>query len=131
MLDKRENIKILNLDSFFLMLILALGLLIYHNTNNNPFDRNKNSSATEISLNQSSGTFCSGLRLQVFQKTWIYNKDNFKLSSFVKNQFLENKKVDQKISLLQSIRNRIEGIPTPLFQYHLCPTERDELPLLS
>jgi hypothetical protein len=131
MLDKRENIKIINLDSIFLMLILVLGLIIYHNTNNNFSDRNKNSSVTEISLNKSIGTFCSGLRLQAIQKTWISNKDIFKLLSIDNNQFLENKKVDQRISLLQNIRNRTEKIQTLFSRYHLFPTERDEVPILS
>jgi hypothetical protein len=131
MLDERENIKIINLDSIFLMLILVLGLIIYHNTNNNSSDRNKNSSVTELSLNQSTGTFCSGLKLQAFQKNWISNKNIFKLLSVDNNQFLENKKADQIISLLQNIRNRTEKIQTSFFRYHLFPTERDEVPILS
>ena len=131
MLNKRENIRIVNLDSIFLIIILALGLLIYHNTNSNISDKNKNSSTTEISLNQSSATFFPGIRLQAFQKTWIYNKDNYKLLSFAKNQFTENKKAVQKIFLLQNIRKNTERIPISFFRYHLFPTERDELPLLS
>lgn len=131
MSDKRENIKIKNLDSVFLMLFLVLGLIIYCNINNNSSDRNIYSSVTEISLNQSFGTFCSGLSLHAFQKTWISSKDIFKLLSIDKNQFLENKKVDQIISLLQNIRNRTEKIQTSFFRYHLFPSERDEVPILS
>jgi hypothetical protein len=131
MLDKKENIEILNLNSIFLILILVLGLIIYHNTNNNSSDRNINSGAIEIYLNQSIGTFCSGLRLQVFQKIWIYNKDVFKFLSSDKNQFFENKKTDQIISLLQDICNRTKKIQTSFFLYHLFPTERDEVPILS
>lgn len=131
MLDKKENIKIINLDSIFLILILVLGLIIYHNANSNSSERNKNSDATEISLNQSIGTLCSGLRLQVFQKIWIYNKDVFKILSIDNNQFFENKKTDQIIVLLQDIRNRTEKIQTSFFLNHLFPTERDEVPILS
>jgi hypothetical protein len=131
MLDKRENTRIINLDSILLMLILSLGLLIYHNTYNNNSDRNKNSAATESSVNQNSATFCSGIRLQTFQKIRISNIEIFKIFSFARIQFLENRKVDQKISLLQNIRIKTERIPISIFRYHLFPAEKDELPLLS
>ena len=131
MFSKRENIKISNLDSIFLMLILVLGLIIYHNTNNKSSERNNKSNTFEISLNQSNGTFCSGLRLQFFQKSRISNKDIFKFLSIDKNPFLENKKADQQITLLQNIRNRAEEIQTSFFQNHLFPSERDEVPILS
>jgi hypothetical protein len=131
MLDRRENIRIISLDSIFLMLILVIGLIIYHNTNNNFSDSNKKSGGTEIFLNQSIGTVGSGLRLQVFQITWIYNKDVFKLLSINKNQFLENKKTEQIITLFQNIRNKTEKIQTSFFQYQLFLTESDEVPILS
>ena len=131
MSDKRENIIIVNLDSFFMMLILALGLLMYHNTIRDSSDRNKNSAATQTSLNQSNGTFCAGIRLPAFQLTWISDKSNFKLLTLNRNQFSENKKADQKISVLTNIRNRTERIQTSFIRYHLFPIERDELPLLS
>jgi len=131
MLDRNENIRIVNLDSIFLIVILAVGLLISHNTYSNHSDRTKNSSTTEISINQSSATVIPVIRLHAFQKTLYYKNDFFKLSSFTKNQFTENKQVDQKISLLKIIRNGTQRIPISLFRYHLFPTERDEIPLLS
>jgi hypothetical protein len=131
MLDRKQNIRIVNLDSIILIVILTLGLLIYHNSYSNHSDREKNSCKTEISIDQSCATIISVIRLQAFQKTWIYDKDFFNLLSFTKNQFIENKQVDQKISLLKNIRNSTERIPISFFQCHLFPTERDELPLLS
>lgn len=130
MSEKRENIRINNADSIILTLILLV-IIICHNTNINSSDRNRNPSATEISVNQSIGTFCSGLRIQVFQKIWISNKDIFKLLSINNIQFLDNKKADQLIALLQTFRNRTEKIQTSFYLYHLFPTERDEVPILS
>jgi hypothetical protein len=131
MSDRRENIKTVNLDSIFLMLILVIGLIIYHDTNNNSSASNEKSSASEIFKNQSIGLFCAGLRLQVFQKTWIYNKDVFKLLSIYNYQFLESKKTEQIITLLRNIRNKTEKIQPSFIRYHLFPVERDEFPILS
>jgi hypothetical protein len=131
MSDNRENIRIVSPVSYFLMIILALGLLIFHNTRDNPPDKQKNPTETELSFNQSSGTFSSGIQLQFFQKTRISDSYNFKLLSFTRIQFLENKKTDQKITLFYNIRKRIDIIPTSFLPFHLFPAEKDELPLLS
>jgi hypothetical protein len=109
---------------------LVLGLIIYYNTNNNP-ERNHNSSLTETSLIRSSAAPYCGTNLQAFQKNQISTRENFKFLSPVVNQFLENKKTDQKILILQNIQKITETNSTSFFQYHIFPTERDELPLLS
>jgi hypothetical protein len=131
MSDNRENIRIVSPVSYLLMIILALGLLIFHNTRNNPPVRQKNQTETELSLNQSSGTFNSGIQLQFFQKNRISDSDNFKLLSYTRIQFLENKKTDQKITHLHNIRKKFDITPTSFIRFHLFPTEKDELPLLS
>jgi hypothetical protein len=128
---KGENIRIVNLDSFILMLIMVLGLLVYNSTDTNHTDRNKNLASTEISLSQSSATFCSGIQLQVLQKTWISFKDSFKLLSYSSKQYMENKKAEQKISLIQTIRENTKSIPILSTRFHLFPSESDDLPILS
>ena len=130
MLDKRENTRAIIFDSFFLMIILFLGLLVYQNKDYYTSDSNKNSTPTETSLIQSKATVCPGIQIQYFQKSWISNKDNFKLLTFDKTQFLDNKKVDQKIILLENIRKNSMRFPISFIQY-LFPHERDEIPLLS
>ena len=131
MLDRRENIRTINFNSFFLMIILVLGLLVSHNKGSNPSNRNNNSTQTETSLNQSNGTVCTGIQIQCFQRIWISNKDNFKDLSFDKTQFLDNKKADQKIILFENIRKSSIRFPISFFIYHMFPHERDELPVLS
>jgi len=132
MSDKRENIRITNIDSFFLILIFILGFLIYHNTNDNISVRNKKSVATETSLSQkSTGILIPGIKLQAFHKIRISDKSNFKLLSCARIQFLENKRTIQVLSLLQITRNKSEWIPVKIFRHNLFQIERDEIPLLS
>lgn len=131
MLDEREDIRIISLDSFFLMMFLFIVLLAFNKTDYNTSDRNNNSPSTEISLIQSNATVCTGIQIQCYQKNWISNKDHFKLLPFEKTQFLDNKKVNQKIILLENIRKSSIRFPISFLQFHLFPHERDELPVLS
>ncbi|MGE5457153.1 MAG: hypothetical protein ACM3RX_02240 [Methanococcaceae archaeon] len=129
--DKRENIKIINVDSIILMLILVFGLIICNNSNNNSSVRKRNSVLTELQVTQITGTSCRGLRLQVFQKIFNSDKDIFKLLSIKKCQIHDNKKADQLIALLQTVMNRTEKIQISYFLYHLFPAEKDDVPILS
>jgi hypothetical protein len=131
MSGNREDIRRGNLDSIFLMLILTLGLMISINVNKNNSANHKKSSATEISLNQSSATLCSGIPFPDLLKTLLQNNDSFRPLLFSLNQFLENKKTDHKISLSKNIWERSKRIPVLFSQYHLFPGEKEELPFLS
>lgn len=131
MTDNKENIRIVNPESILLMVVLALGLIIYHNSYNNYQDNKKNSIASENIFSQNTATICPGVRLIAFQKILFCDKNNFRLLCRVKNQFLENRKADRKISLLQDIRENTERIPISFFLYHLFPSEKDEFPHLG
>ena len=131
MLNNKENIRIIPVDSVLSILVLFLGLFIYNNSFSNPPERNKNSVTTDITISQNLAVCCSGIQLQFFQKSWICNKDNFRFLSFYMDPVLENRITDHKISLLQNIRNNTVQIPNSIFQYHLFPAEKDELPVLG
>jgi hypothetical protein len=129
--DKRENIRIINLDSFLLMIILFFGLLAVQTTVFNITDNKNDTNPKETSVIQGNVAVCPEIQINCFQKIWIYNTGNFKLLSFDKTQFPDNKKTDQKISLLENIRKKSVKFPIPFFHYHLFPQEKDELPALS
>jgi hypothetical protein len=131
MSDGRENIRIISFDSILLILILFFGLLAFQNTDYNTSYRNNSSGPDEISLAQSNATICAGITIQSFQKSWISNKDNFRLLSFEKTQFLDNIKTDQSIILFENIRKSSIRFPISFLQNHLFPRERDDLPVLS
>jgi len=113
------------------MLILVSGFIIFHYTNYIPSSLNKTPVREEISIIQNNATVCTGIQIDCFQKIWISNKDNFKLLTFDKTQYLGNKKTDQKITLLENTQKKSIRIQNIFLQYHLFPCERDELPVLG
>jgi hypothetical protein len=131
MLNTRENIRIINFDSIILLSILFFGLLIYNNPVRNSTKLNRNPVSTFMSVSENSAVSSACIRLQIFQKTWISNKDNFNLLAFNRNPLSENKKTGIKISQLQNLRRNSYRIPLFIFRYHLFPAEMDEPPLLS
>jgi hypothetical protein len=131
MSDRRENIRFISPDSFFLMSILFLGFLAFQPSFCITSNSNNNSGPEEISLSQSTATISIGIPICCFQKSWISNKDNFKLLSFEKTQFLDNNKTDQRIILIENIRKSTIKFPFSFLQNRHFPQERDELPALS
>jgi hypothetical protein len=131
MFDSRETSKTINPDLFLLMVILSFGLLIYHNAYGDSSDRLKKSDATEISHNQIEVSFCSGRLLHAFQKSCVFIKDYVKYFPSAKNQFLQNKNVNQKVSFLQKFRKKTRRVKIYIFKYHNIQFEADELPLLG
>lgn len=131
MLYTGKNIRIINFDSIIVILILFFGLLIYSNSSQSTTERKRNPVSTYVSVSENSAVSSSCIRLQVFQKTWISNKDNFNLLAFNRNQVSENKKTGIKVSHLQTIRESSHKIPLFILRYHLFPPETDEPPHLS
>ena len=131
MSEKRENIRTINLQSFVLMLILVSGFIIFHYNNYIPSSFSNTPVTEGISIIQNNATVCQGIQTDLFQKIWISNKDNFKLLTFDETQYLENKRTDQKITLLENIRKNSIEIPDLYLRYYLFSSERDELPILG
>jgi hypothetical protein len=131
MLDNRDNTRIINADSIFLILIVSFGLLIFNSYFNNLSSAKKIPFSPEISIIQKSAIYSPVYRVQVFQKNFISGKDDFFLLSFIMDPLHEDKKVNQKISSLQIIWEKSKNIPFYIFHCHLFPVDRDVVPLLS
>lgn len=131
MLETRENIRFVNLDSILVILILVFGLLIYGNSDGNKADKNRKPDTHSIIARDNTAITSSFLRLQVFQKTSISNKDNFNLLAFNRNPLYEDRRNTLKVSNLVSIRQNSNRIPQFLLRYHLFPVETDDPPVLS
>ena len=131
MLDTRENIRNFHFDAIIILVIVFFGLLFYNNSfsNTNELDRKPVSTYIAVSDNNSIAGPC--IRLQVFQKTWILNKDNFNLLAFNSNPLSENRKTNLKVYHLLIIRQNSYKIPQFILRYHLFPAEMDEPPHLS
>src|SRR5665647_3860783 len=82
MSDTRENIRFVNFDSIIVILILLFGVLIYNNSGGNTVDRSRKPVSNIISVSENTAVSGSFMRLQVFKKTWISNKDNFDTVSY-------------------------------------------------
>jgi hypothetical protein len=131
MLNTRENIRIVNFDSIILFSVIFFGLFIYINSFRSSAELNRNPVSINLSISQNSAVSGPCLRLQIFQKTWISNKDNFELLAFNRNPLSEDKKTGIRITYLQNIRQNLHRIPQFIFRYHLFPAEMEEPPLLS
>lgn len=131
MLSSRENLRFVNFDSVVVILMLLFGVLVYSNSGKNITNQNRKPVSNIISVSENtaiSGTF---IRLQVFKKTWISNKDNFDILAFNRNPLSENRKATLKVSNLETKSRSSNKIPQFLLRYHLFPPDTDEPPLLS
>lgn len=122
--------KYINLASLFGIIILLCGIIISHNADNKHSDKNEKTPVEKSAL-QCNATICIGIQIDNFQRRCIYNKDKFRMLTFFETQFLENKKVDLKIILLELLRKISLNNPFTFIQYHLSPQRVDELPVLS
>lgn len=131
MIEKRENNRIVNLDAILVVLILFCSLLIFNNSLKvNDGLKNKPVSVC-LSVIEKTGINTPVIRLKIFKKEWISNKDNFNLLAFNRNHLSENKKAGIKVLQSHVIRRNSQQILQFLLRYHLFPTETDEFPLLS
>jgi len=131
MLNTRENIRNFHFDTIIILVIVFFGLLFYNNSfrSTNELERKPVSTYIAVSDNNSIAGPC--IRLQVFQKTWISNKDNFNLLAFNNNPLSENRKTNLKVYHLLIIRQNSYKIAQFILRYHLFPAEMDEPPHLS
>ena len=131
MLNTRVNIRIINFDAVIVILILFFGILIYSNSVRNTKDPGKMPVSSFVSVSENNAISAQFIRLQVFHKTWISNKDHFNILAFNRNTLFENKKASLKVSHLQIIRQSSHKISQFFLRYHLFPSEMDEPPVLS
>lgn len=131
MLSSRENIRILNVNSLLLMFILTFGLLIFYDSLDTTSNKNNKSTPAEILISKADATIFPGIRFDIFQRNWIPNEGNFRLISFARNQYFENRAVDHRITLLQYNWQKRIKIQSSFHLFQLFQPEKDEIPLLS
>jgi hypothetical protein len=131
MLDTRENIRNFHFDAIIILAIVFFGQLFYNNSFSNTNELERKPVSTYIAVSDNNSITAPCLRLQVFQKTWISNKDNFNLLAFNRNPLSENRKTNLKVYHLLIIRQNSYKIPQFILRYHLFPAEMNEPPHLS
>lgn len=125
MTDSSENFRFGNLHTIILLLIICLGLLSLKNSTG---DRNsqKKHAPVSISVNERTAIPTSLFKVQIFQKSWIVNKDSYKLLAFHTNPLISNRKTDIKISYQDNLRQAFVISPQSILRYHLFPPETDD-----
>ena len=131
MLVTRENIRNFHFDAIIILAIVFFGQLFYNNSFSNTNELERKPVSTYIAVSDNNSITAPCLRLQVFQKTWISNKDNFNLLAFNRNPLSENRKTNLKVYHLLIIRQNSYKIPQFILRYHLFPAEMNEPPHLS
>jgi hypothetical protein len=131
MIRTESDIRTFHSYSIFLILILFSGFMIFRKSDYSKPESNSNPAPIEIIILQSNATVTTGIQINRFQKNWISNKDNFRLLTFVQTQFLNNKKVDQRIILLDKIRKKSPKVLFLIIKDHISLQEESELPVLS
>jgi len=131
MFRKKENIGIIPIDTILIILILFFGLLI-HNTPVKSSPIHKSSPVSYyIAVSESNAVSNPFIRLQVFQKTWILNKDNYNILAFNRNPLTESQRTGININHFRALRQNLNIIPLFILRYHLFPEESDAFPYLS
>ena len=131
MLNTRENIRNFHFDAIIILAIVFFGLLFYNNSFRNTNELARKPESTYIAASNNNSITGPCIRLKVFQKTWISNKDNFNLLAFNSNPLSENRKTNLKVYHLLIIRQNSYKLPQFILRYHLFPAEMDEPPHLS
>jgi|ERR1035437_4052056 hypothetical protein len=131
MLETRENIRNVHFDAIIILAIVFFGLLFYNNSFSNINEPERKPVSTYIGVSDNNSITGPCIMLQVFQKTWISNKDNYNLLAFNRNPLSENRKTNLKVYNLLIIRQNTCKIPQFILRYHLFPAEMDEPSHLS
>jgi len=113
------------------MFILTFGLLVFYDSIGTPSNQNKKSIPAEILISKPDAAISAGIGLDIFQRNWIPNEGNFRLISFARNQYFENRIVDHIIALLQYNWQKNIKIQSSFHLFFLFQSEKDEIPLLS
>jgi hypothetical protein len=130
MITERTNIRLINLDRVIILFVFLFGLLIYCCSVKESGVTKHTPVSICLTASVSTGITSSGIRLQVFQKESVSNKNHFDLLAFNRNPFYEDKKTDIKILNFKIIRQSSSTIPVFIRVCHLSPVETDEPPLL-
>jgi hypothetical protein len=131
MFRNRQNSILTNFDAVIIVLIIFLCLMFYTNYSGNVNETRRKPVETSTAFTECCALNAPIERLQVYQKTWISNKDNYSLLAFNRSPLSENKKTDMRVVQLQTIRQGLSPVPQFILRYHIFPREMDDPPLLS
>jgi hypothetical protein len=131
MRGRNKNISFLNPELLLILLIYFTGLLFIGSEGNHPREKSGNPLSTEVSVNQDNAVPGPVIGQKLFQKSGNLIKADYKLLTFNKIPFDENKMVDLKIFQLQIIYQNLDSISLQVFRRYLFPCRNDEIPVLS
>jgi len=127
----RENIRIVPFAAIFVLSILFLGLL-GRNDSLKSIPVNKSyPGLVYISVVSNNAVSNPCIRLLIFQKTWILNKDNYNILAFNRNPFTESQRTGININHFLALRQNLNRVPQFILRYHLFPEETDAFPDLG
>jgi hypothetical protein len=131
MIWSRVKYHHISFESILLVLFLLLGIAVCQKREYTRNDADRRSKSIEVSINDAKATVVFGIQFYHLQKSWIPNRHKFAILSFNKSQFLDNKKIDQRILISDKIRMKFIQLQNSSIFYRLCPYESDEVPILS
>lgn len=131
MFRNRENIRIIPTDAIIILAIVVFGLLIHNNPVKSLPVHKSSPVSYYIAVSESNAVSNPCIRLQVYQKTWILNKDNYNILAFNRNPLTESQRTGINISHFLALRQNLNIIPQFILRYHLFPEEPDAFPYLG
>lgn len=126
-----DNSGIKIFDTILVSVILFFGFLFYNDSGRSSAEPIRMPAPELISVSDNIAVFSSCLRIQVFQKTWISNKDNFNLLAFNRNPLSESRRAGIKASHCNILRQDYRKIPLFILLFHQYPQDTGEPPHLS
>src|SRR5512133_2268040 len=130
MSDHSDNNGIRIFDTFLVSAILFLGFLFCNNSVRSTLEINRIPVPATIAVSDNSAVSGTYFRIQVFQKTWILNKDNFNLLAFNRNPLSESRRAGIKSSNCNILMRDFRKIPQFIFLCHQYPEDAGEPPHL-
>jgi hypothetical protein len=131
MLRRPGDINVFKFNTIIIGIFLFFSVMMCFNRPVSSSGVRSHSGSVYIIENRISAVHSADIRIQVFQKTWILNKDNFNLLAFNRNPISDNKRTSLNISRYQTFRRCYPDIPQFLHRYHQFPEESEDLPVLS
>jgi hypothetical protein len=128
---QRDNIGIKKIDSIIVIAILFLGFLFYNNSTGSTSELKRTPVPALIAVSDNIAVSSQCLRIQVFQKTWILNKDNFNLLAFNRNPLSESRRAGIKAVHCNILIQDYRKIPIFILLFHQYPDDAGEPPYLG
>jgi hypothetical protein len=125
----RSNTSVINFGTIIIVAVLFFGFLFYNNSVRSAEGINRNPVTVSLTLSDMSAVFSPCLRIHVFQKTWISNRDNFSLLAFNRNPLSESRKTGIIAGHCKIVLQAYRKIPQFILLYHEYPDDTGEPPL--